>query len=78
MARKAILVSDISGEEVTEENGATLRVTFPGSEEVWVLDTTLDEATTITHDKSGKFLGRVQGKRGRKAEGDSSEAKPDK
>lgn len=70
MAKRSILVSDFSGEEVGEENGATLRVTYGDSETVHVADLTADEAQAILTVK-GKFIAREQQKRGRKAGGDS-------
>jgi hypothetical protein len=71
MAKRSILVSDFSGEEVDETNGATLRVTYGDSETVHVADLTADEAKTILTVK-GKFIAREQQKRGRKP-GDASE-----
>lgn len=70
MAKRSILVSDFSGEEVGEENGATLRVTYGDSETVHVADLTADEAKNLLTVK-GKFVARNQQKRGRKAGGDS-------
>lgn len=72
MAKRSILVSDFSGEEVGEENGATLRVTYGDSETVHVADLTADEAKSLLTVK-GKFVAREQQKRGRKAGGDSGE-----
>lgn len=66
MAKRSILVSDFSGEEVGEENGATLRVTYGDSETVHVADLTADEAKSLLTVK-GKFVAREQQKRGRKA-----------
>jgi hypothetical protein len=68
MAKRSILVSDISGEEVTEENGVNLRATFPGSDKAAVLDITKTEFDGLfTDKKTGEFVGRYQEKRGRKA-----------
>lgn len=82
MAKRSILVSDLSGEEVTEENGVNLRATFPGSDEAMVLDITRPEFDKLfTDPKSGEFVGRTQGKRGRKAgsaNGDSADDKSSK
>lgn len=61
MARKAIIVSDISGEEVTEENGAKVTISYPGRDHTRILDVTAKEADELL---TG---GREVKKRGRKA-----------
>lgn len=77
MAKRSILVSDMSGEEVTEENGANLRITRPNSDEAFVLDLTWEEAEKLFTNKQGEFIGRKQGKRGRKpgTNGEATESK---
>jgi hypothetical protein len=59
MARKTIRVSDISGEEIPEGKGATVRITFAdarkGSRELDVTDA-----------EAEKFGGRHVSRRGRK------------
>ena len=59
MARKTIRVSDLSGEEIPEGKGATVRVTFmdarKGSRELDVTDA-----------EAEKFGGRSVARRGRK------------
>jgi hypothetical protein len=67
MAKTTIIVSDLSGEQVTEENGATVRVLFPGSDTVHVGDFTRDEVDKMFTDKKGNYVMREQQKRGRKA-----------
>lgn len=70
MAKTTILVSDLSGEQVTEENGATVKITYPGKGEnadvTHVVDLTRDEVAKLFSVK-GEFVGRAQQKRGRKA-----------
>jgi hypothetical protein len=61
MAKRNIIVSDLSGNEVTEEDGATVRVTYNGRDEVRTLDVTATEADELL---AG---GAVTKKRGRKA-----------
>lgn len=62
MARKTIRVSDISGQEIQEGKGATIRITFAdarrGSREL--------DATDAEAEKLG---GRVVARRGRKPKG---------
>lgn len=67
MAKTTIIVSDLSGEQVTEENGATVRVLFPGEDTVHVGDFTRDEVEKMFTDKKGNYVMREQQKRGRKA-----------
>ena len=59
MARKTIRVSDISGEEIQEGRGATVRITFAdarrGARELDVTDT-----------EAEKLGGRVVARRGRR------------
>ena len=48
MARKTVLVSDLSGEEITEGKGATIRITFRDARKgVRELDVTDDEAENL-------------------------------
>ena len=59
MARKTVLVSDISGKEIAEGKGATVRITFRDARKgVRELDVTDDEAE--------KMGGRSVARRGRK------------
>ena len=59
MARKTVLVSDVSGEEIADGKGATVRITFRDARKgVRELDVTDEEA-----DKMG---GRSVARRGRK------------
>jgi hypothetical protein len=63
MAKRKIVVSDISGEEVTEDNAASVRITYAGSDKVRTLDVTVTEADEL-------FTGGTESKkRGRKANG---------
>ena len=59
MARKTVLVSDISGQEIPEGKGATVRITFRDARKgVRELDVTDDEAE--------KMGGRSVARRGRR------------
>ena len=59
MARKTVLVSDISGQEIPEGKGATVRITFRDARKgVRELDVTDDEAE--------KMGGRQTARRGRR------------
>jgi hypothetical protein len=59
MARKTVLVSDISGSEIAEGKGATVRITFRDARKgVRELDVTDDEAE--------RMGGRSVARRGRK------------
>ena len=59
MARKTVLVSDMSGSEIPEGKGATVRITFRDARKgVRELDVTDDEAE--------KLGGRSVARRGRK------------
>jgi hypothetical protein len=59
LARKTVLVSDISGEEIAEGKGATVRITFRDARKgVRELDVTDDEAE--------KMGGRSVARRGRR------------
>ena len=64
MARKTIRVSDMSGEEIAEGRGATVRITFAdarrGSRELDVTDA-----------EAEKLGGRVVARRGRRPKSDS-------
>ena len=65
MARKTVLVSDMSGQEIPEGKGATVRITFRDARKgVRELDVTDDEA-----DKMG---GRSVARRGRRPKSASS------
>lgn len=64
VARKQVLVSDISGEEIAEGKGAKVRITFHDARKgVRELDVTDAEAE--------KFGGRSVARRGRKPKGSS-------
>ena len=59
MARKTVLVSDVSGEEIAEGKGATIRITFQDARKgVRELDVTDSEAE--------KMGGRQVARRGRR------------
>lgn len=59
MARKTVLVSDISGNEIPDGKGATIRITYHDARKgVRELDVTDDEAE--------KFGGRQVARRGRR------------
>ena len=61
MARKTVLVSDLSGKEISEGKGATMRITFHDARKgVRELDVTDDEAEEL----GGK--GRAVARRGRR------------
>ena len=64
MARKTVLVSDISGKEIAEGKGATVRITFRDARKgVRELDVTDDEAEG--------FGGRQVARRGRRPKSQS-------
>lgn len=67
MARQTIVVSDLSGDQVTEDNSATVRVLFGGEDIVHVGDFTRDEVDKLFRNKKGEYIMREQQKRGRKA-----------
>ena len=67
MARQTIVVSDLSGEQVTEDNSATVRVLFGGEDIVHVGDFTRDEVDKLFRNKKGDYIMREQQKRGRKS-----------
>lgn len=58
MSFKRVLISDVSGAEIPEGRGATVRVQFADRDEVRVLHLTNEEAETMG--------GSIQKKRGRK------------
>ena len=61
MARKTVLVSDLSGEEIAENDGAKVRITFSDARRGAIeLDVTADEA------KAMGAKGRQVARRGRK------------
>ena len=62
MAKKTVLVSDLSGEEIPEGKGATIRITFNDARKgVRELDVTDDEAENLG--------GRQVRRRGRRPRG---------
>ena len=64
VARKTVLVSDISGQEIAEGKGATVRITYRDARKgVRELDVTDDEAE--------RMGGRSVARRGRKPKGAS-------
>jgi len=67
MPWKKTLISDLNGEEVTEENAAKIVVSFANSDEVHTLDITADEARDIITSGDGSTVGKTTKKRGRKA-----------
>ena len=67
MAKQTIVVSDLSGETVTEDNSATVRVLFGGADIVHVADLTSEEVDKLFRNKKGEYYMREQQKRGRKA-----------
>jgi hypothetical protein len=65
MAKKTVLVSDISGKEIEDGRGATVRITFRDARRgVRELDVTDDEAES--------FGGRPVARRGRKPKAQTS------
>ena len=61
MARKTVLVSDMSGEEIPEGKGATIRITYRDARKgVRELDVTDDEAESLA------ARGRSVARRGRR------------
>ncbi len=65
MARKTVLVSDISGQEIAEGKGATVRITFRDARKgVRELDVTDEEAENLG--------GRTVARRGRRPKSASS------
>jgi hypothetical protein len=59
MAKKTVLVSDVSGQEIPDGKGATVRITFRDARKgVRELDVTDEEAE--------RFGGRQVGRRGRR------------
>jgi hypothetical protein len=61
MARKTVLVSDMSGEEIEEGRGAKVRITFEdGRRPSYELDLTADEAAELGR------RGRQVARRGRR------------
>ena len=62
MAKKTVLVSDMSGQEIPDSKGATIRITFRDARKgVRELDVTDDEAE--------KLGGRQVARRGRRPKG---------
>ena len=74
MARKTVVVSDLSGRPIEEGKAATLTIRFTDARKgVYVLDVTESEAEELGR------KGRKQGRRGRKPKGSdevSSGSKP--
>jgi hypothetical protein len=66
MSRKTILVSDLSGEEISENDGAKVRISFTDARRGTIeLDVTADEA------KAMGAKGRQVARRGRKPKAQS-------
>jgi hypothetical protein len=66
MAKKTVLISDLSGEEIPEGKGATIRITFTDARKgVRELDVTDEEAE--------KLGGRQTKRRGRRPRGETSQ-----
>ncbi len=71
MARRTVIVSDLSGDVIEEGNSATVTVTFADSRKgQFVLDVTVEEAEELAR------KGRKQARRGRKVKEVSSGSKP--
>ncbi|MDQ3890267.1 MAG: hypothetical protein M3312_06910 [Actinomycetota bacterium] len=67
MAKKTVLISDLSGEEIPEGKGATIRITFTDARKgVRELDVTDEEAE--------KLGGRQTKRRGRRPRSETSSA----
>jgi len=61
MARKSVVVSDLSGKEIDEGNAATITIKFADARKgIYVLDVTDDEAEDLGR------KGRKQARRGRR------------
>ena len=61
MARKSVVVSDLSGKEIDEGNAATITIKFGDARKgIYVLDVTEDEAEDLGR------KGRRQARRGRR------------
>lgn len=61
MARKVVLISDLSGDEIAEGKGAEIRITFRDARKgTAVLDVTDEEAEELAE------KGRKQARRGRR------------
>ena len=68
MARKTIMVSDVSGEEIADGKGATVAIKFSDARKgTIVLDVTDEEG-----DEMGR-KGRKQARRGRRRKGEPSQ-----
>lgn len=71
MARRTVLVSDLSGEEIPDGKGATVAINFRDARKgTIVLDVTDSEAEQLG------AKGRKQGRRGRRPKGVSIEEVP--
>ena len=66
MAKKTVRVSDISGKEIEEGKGATIRVTFEDARRGYEVDATAEEAIEIGR------KGRQVARRGRKPKSSGS------
>ena len=67
MARKTVLVSDLSGDEIQEGKGATIRITFQDARKgVRELDVTDEEAENLA--SKGRAVAR-RGRRPKAAQG---------
>jgi len=64
MARKTVVVSDLSGDSIDEGNAATITIKFDDARKgVYVLDVTAEEAEELGR------KGRKQARRGRRPKG---------
>lgn len=71
MAKRTIVVSDLNGEEIAEEDSATVTVSWPNRDTVRVLEITATEADEL-FGKSGV----ERKKRGRKSDESKAADKP--
>lgn len=62
MAKRTIVVSDLNGQEVTEDDSAVITITRPGQDTARVLEITGTEATELFGE-----AGREVKRRGRKS-----------
>jgi hypothetical protein len=71
MARRTVLVSDLSGEEIPDGKGATVTISFRDARKGTII---LDVTDSEAEEKGAK--GRRQARRGRRSKEVSSGAKP--
>ena len=71
MARRTVLVSDLSGEEIADGKGATVTITFRDARK----GTIILDLTDVEAEQMGA-KGRRQGRRGRRAKEVSAGQKP--